>query len=169
MGKPDVRILGRAAGNVADGGTENPPCNRKGRAGNPPPKGARASALPDIESWLDAGVMQDGKWTDTGLGTPQGANVSPVLANVFLHYVLDLWFQRRWRPNVPGGEAVIVRYADDFVVGFQSKEDAERFLEDLKERLAEFGLDLHPEKNWWSSEGSGSEPGAPRAGQAGDL
>ncbi len=99
-----------------------------------------------IESWLDAGVMQDGKWTDTGLGTPQGANVSPVLANVFLHYVLDLWFQRRWRPNVPGGEAVIVRYADDFVVGFQSKKDAEQFLEDLKERLAEFGLDVHPEK-----------------------
>ena len=99
-----------------------------------------------LESWLDAGVMQDGKWTDTGRGTPQGAHVSPVLANVFLHYVLDLWFQRRWRPNVPGGEAVIVRYADDFVVGFQSKEDAERFLEDLKERLAEFGLDVHPEK-----------------------
>ncbi len=99
-----------------------------------------------IESWLDAGVMQDGKWTDTGLGTPQGANVSPVLANVFLHYVLDLGFQRRWRPNVPGGEAVIVRYADDFVVGFQSQEDAERCLEDLQERRAECGLDVHPEK-----------------------
>ena len=75
-----------------------------------------------------------------------GCVVSPVLANVFLHYVLDLWFQRRWGPNVPGGEAVIVRYADEFVVGFQSKKDVERFLEDLKERLAEFGLDVHPEK-----------------------
>ncbi|MDE0101445.1 MAG: group II intron reverse transcriptase/maturase [Bryobacterales bacterium] len=99
-----------------------------------------------IQKWLRAGVMQDGAWSDSGVGTPQAANVSPVLANVVLHYVLDLWFHRRWRPQVPRGKARIVRYADDFVVGFQHKEDAERFLGDLKERLARFGLELHPKK-----------------------
>ena len=99
-----------------------------------------------IQKWLRAGVMQDGAWSDSGQGTPQGANVSPVLANVFLHYVLDLWFQRKWRRHVPRGEVRIVRYADDFVVGFQYKQEAERFLDDLKRRLARFGLDLHPKK-----------------------
>ena len=69
------------------------------------------------------------------MGTPQGAIVSPVLANVFLHYVLDLWFHKKWRPNVPDGEAIIVRYADDIVVGFQHKQDAERYLRDVRERL----------------------------------
>ncbi len=78
------------------------------------------------------------------MGTPQGAIVSPVLANVFLHYVLDLWFHRKWRPSVPAGEAIIVRYADDIVVGFQHKRDAERCLRDVRERLTRFGLNLHP-------------------------
>ena len=72
-----------------------------------------------IRKWLNAGVIESGSWADTGMGTPQGAIVSPVLANVFLHYVLDLWFHKKWRPNVPDGEAIIVRYADDIVVGFQ--------------------------------------------------
>ena len=72
--------------------------------------------------------------------------VSPALVNVFLHYALDLWFQRSWRPKVPEGQAIIIRYADDFVVGFQHKRDAERCLRDLRERLARFGLSLHPEK-----------------------
>lgn len=99
-----------------------------------------------IRKWLRAGVLQDGAWRDSGRGTPQGANVSPVLANVFLHYVLDLWFHRKWRRHVPGGEVRIVRYADDFVVGFQYRQEAERFLDDLKRRLAKFGLDLHPTK-----------------------
>ena len=99
-----------------------------------------------IRKWLDAGVMEDGSWTDTGAGTPQGAIVSPVLANVFLHYVLDLWFHKRWRPNIPMGEAIVVRYADDVVIGFQHKRDAERCLCDLRERLAEFGLGLHRDK-----------------------
>ena len=99
-----------------------------------------------IRKWLNAGVMDGGSWTDAGMGTPQGAVVSPVLANVFLHYVLDLWFDKKWRPNVPDGEAIIVRYADDIVVGFQHKRDAERYLRDVRERLARFGLSLHQDK-----------------------
>ncbi|MCY4430183.1 MAG: reverse transcriptase domain-containing protein, partial [Rhodospirillales bacterium] len=99
-----------------------------------------------IRKWLNAGVMDDGAWTDTGMGTPQGNIVSPLLANVFLHYVLDLWFHRKWRPGVSTGEAIIVRYADDIVVGFQHKRDAERYLRDVRERLARFGLSLHPDK-----------------------
>ena len=70
----------------------------------------------------------------------------PVLANIYMHYVLDLWFHRKWRRTVPEGEALIVRYADDFVLGFQYKRDAERFVRDLRERLASFGLELHPDK-----------------------
>ena len=99
-----------------------------------------------IRKWLSAGVMDDGAWTDTGMGTPQGNIVSPLLANVFLHYVLDLWIHRKWRPSVPEGEAIIVRYADDVVVGFQHKRDAERYLRDVRERLERFGLSLHPDK-----------------------
>ena len=89
---------------------------------------------------------EEGAWSDTGKGTPQGSIVSPLLANVYLHYVLDQWFHRKWRPRVPKGEAILVRYADDFVAGFQKRADAERFLRDLGERCAEFGLELHPEK-----------------------
>ena len=99
-----------------------------------------------VQKWLNAGVMDNGSWTDTGMGTPQGAIASPVLANVLLHYVLDLWFHKLWRPRVPEGEAIIVRYADDVVVGFQHKRDAERYLRGLRERLGRFGLSLHPEK-----------------------
>ena len=79
-------------------------------------------------------------------GTPQGAVVSPILANVYLHYVLDLWFQKKWRARKATGDTIIVRYADDFVVGCQRKEDAEQFLCALKERLGLFALDLHPDK-----------------------
>ena len=85
-----------------------------------------------IRKWLDAGVMDDGAWTDTGMGTPQGNIVSPSLGNVFLHYALDLWFHRKWHPKVPQGEAIIVRYADDVVVGFQHKRDAEQYLRDVR-------------------------------------
>ena len=99
-----------------------------------------------IRKWLRAGVMEGESWSDTGMGTPQGAIVSPVLANVFLHYVLDLWFHKAWRPQVPEGEAIIVRYADDVAVGFQYKWDAERYLRDVRERLGRFGLSLHPDK-----------------------
>ena len=99
-----------------------------------------------ISKWLGAGVMEEGEWKDSLRGTPQGSSVSPILANIYLHFVLDLWFQRKWRARIARGETTIVRYADDFVVGFQHKRDAERFLCDLKDRLAAFSLDLHPEK-----------------------
>src|SRR5207244_5593389 len=78
-------------------------------------------------------------------GTPQGAVVSPLLANVYLHYVLDLWVEV-WRKKIAGGDVLIVRYADDLVAGFQHQADAERFLRDFQERLAKFGLEIHPEK-----------------------
>ena len=98
-----------------------------------------------IAKWLNAGVIEEGAWSDTLVGTPQGAVASPILANVYLHYVLDLWFQK-WRSRTACGDTIIVRYADDFVVGFEHKSDAERFLCDLKARLASFSLDLHPDK-----------------------
>jgi group II intron reverse transcriptase/maturase len=99
-----------------------------------------------ITKWLNAGVMEDDEWKDDLQGTPQGAVVSPILANVYLHYVLDLWFQQKWRARKATGDTIIVRYADDFVVGCQRKADAEQFLRDLKERLGDFALDLHPDK-----------------------
>jgi len=98
-----------------------------------------------VQKWLAAGVMEDGKWTRSQEGTPQGATVSPLLANLYLHYVLDLWSQR-WRKQVARGEVIIVRYADDFVVGFQHRSDAERYWRELRERLRGFALELHPEK-----------------------
>ena len=99
-----------------------------------------------IVKWLNAGVMEDGEWRDDLRGTPQGSVISPILANVYLHYVLDLWFHKKWRSREVNGDAIIVRYADDFVVGFQHKRDAERFLNAVKERFGSFGLDLHPDK-----------------------
>lgn len=98
-----------------------------------------------IRKWLRAGVTADGKWSGTEAGTPQGAVVSPLLANVYLHYVLDLWVQQ-WRSRHARGDVVIVRYADDFVMGFQHRDEAERFLNGLRERFAKFGLALHPDK-----------------------
>lgn len=98
-----------------------------------------------IRNWLRAGVSEDGQWSKTEVGTPQGAVVSPLLANVFLHYVLDLWVQQ-WRKKSATGEVIIVRYADDFVLGFQHRHEAERFLPELQERMTKFGLALHPDK-----------------------
>jgi hypothetical protein len=98
-----------------------------------------------IQKWLKAGVSEDGQWSETKLGTPQGAVVSPLLANVYLHYVFDLWVEV-WRKKVARGEVVVVRYADDLVLGFQHRGDAERFQSEFQERLAKFGLELHPEK-----------------------
>ena len=98
-----------------------------------------------IRKWLTAGVSEDGRWSKSEKGTSQGAVVSPLLANVYLHYVFDLWVQQ-WRTRNAKGEVIVVRYADDFVLGFQHHHEAERFLADLKERLAKFGLELHPDK-----------------------
>ena len=124
-----------------------------------------------IRKWLNAGVMDGESWTDAGMGTPQGAIVSPVLANVFLHYVLDLWFHMRWRPNVPDGEAIIVRYADNSVVGFQHKRDAERYLRDGPGEAGPVwpqpppGQD--PPRRVWAVRGD--EPTPSRGGQAGNI
>ena len=97
-----------------------------------------------LKKWLRAGVSEDGEWSPTKVGTPQGAVISPLLANVFLHYVLDLWIDA-WRRQARG-EVIIVRYADDFVIGFREEADARKCLAALQERLAKFGLELHPEK-----------------------
>ena len=98
-----------------------------------------------IGRWLRAGVIQEGEWSETPEGTAQGASVSPLLANVYLHYVFDLWADQ-WRRRHARGDIVIVRFADDYVAGFQHRDDAERFLADLRARLAEFSLELAQEK-----------------------
>ncbi len=98
-----------------------------------------------IQKWLKAGVLEDGKRIRSEQGTPQGGSASPLLANVYLHYVFDLW-AHQWRQRHGGGNIRIIRYADDVVVGFESTRDAERFLEELRERFAQFGLELHPTK-----------------------
>src|ERR1700693_4593808 len=98
-----------------------------------------------IQKWLQAGVSEDGQWSETTVGTPQGAVASPLLANVYLHYVFDLWAEK-WREKVAHGDVIIVRYADDLVAGFQHQADAEQFLRNFQERLAKFGLELHADK-----------------------
>jgi len=98
-----------------------------------------------IRKWLKAGVLEDGVINVSDEGTGQGAVISPLLANAYLHYVLDLWAER-WRRREATGDMIIVRYADDFIVGFQHESDARRFLAMMRERLGEFGLSLHPEK-----------------------
>ena len=98
-----------------------------------------------IDKWLQAGILEQGQWKPTEQGTPQGATLSPLLANIYLHYVFDLWIAQ-WRRLHATGEMIVVRFADDFLVGFQEKEDAERLLSHLRERLVQFALELHPEK-----------------------
>jgi group II intron reverse transcriptase/maturase len=98
-----------------------------------------------VQKWLKAGVLADGAWTASEEGAPQGATVSPLLSNLYLHYVFDLWVQQ-WRTRHARGNVVAVRFADDFVVGFELRADAERFLVELRERLAQFSLELHAEK-----------------------
>jgi RNA-directed DNA polymerase len=98
-----------------------------------------------IRKWLKAGVSEEGRWRETTAGTPQGAVISPLLANVYLHYAFDLWVEA-WRRKIASGDMIFVRYADDLVVGFEQREDAERFLREFQERLAGFALELHPEK-----------------------
>jgi group II intron reverse transcriptase/maturase len=98
-----------------------------------------------IRKWLKAGVLEDGIVTISDKGTGQGAVISPLLANVYLHYALDLW-ANRWRRREAMGDMIIVRYADDFIIGFQHEADARHFLDALRRRLGEFALSLHPEK-----------------------
>jgi len=98
-----------------------------------------------IGKWLKAGVLEDGEWVEGTVGTPQGAVISPLLANVYLHYAYDLWSQH-WRQRQARGEMIVVRYADDTIVGFRYEDDARRFLEALRARLETFALSLHPEK-----------------------
>lgn len=98
-----------------------------------------------IEKWLRAGVLEDGQRRRSEVGTVQGGSISPLLANLYLHYVFDLWVQR-WRQRQAQGDVVVVRFADDFVVGFEHREEAARFLAELRERFARFGLTLHPDK-----------------------
>lgn len=121
-----------------------------------------------VQKWLAAGVLEDGEWRRSEEGTVQGGSISPLLANLYLHYVFDLWVQR-WRKRQARGAVVVVRYADDFVMGFEHRDEAERFLEELRERFQRFGLDLHPEKTrllpfgrkaaWEWQQGRGEKPG----------
>jgi group II intron reverse transcriptase/maturase len=98
-----------------------------------------------IQKWLQAGVSEAGQWSATKVGTPQGAVISPLLANIYLHYVVDSWVSQ-WRRQQANGDVILVRYADDFVVGFEHRNQAERFWKQLAERLREYGLELATEK-----------------------
>ena len=117
-----------------------------------------------IRKWLNAGIIEDTDWSDTGKGTPQGAVLSPLLANVFLHYVFDLWIHQ-WRTRHCKGQCIVVRYADDFVIGFETEADARTCLSALKERLQTFGLALHPEKTRLIEFGRGSTARRQRDGR----
>ena len=109
-----------------------------------------------IERWLGAGVLQSGQWRAMVAGTPQGSGISPILANVFLHYVVDLWVHQ-WRRRRAAGQVSVCRYADDMVLGCQYEADGKQLLADLKDRLQQFGLSLHEGKTRLSSSG-GSPP-----------
>jgi len=98
-----------------------------------------------IQKWLNAGIIEGTEWSDNGKGTPQGAVISPLLANIFLHYVFDLWIDW-WRKRHAKGNCIVVRYADDFVIGFEHETDARACLEALRERMDQFDLKLHPKK-----------------------
>ena len=98
-----------------------------------------------IQKWLNAGVMEEGEWSDTKTGSPQGSVISPLLANIYLHYAFDLWVNV-WRKKWARGEVAVIRYAEDVISGFQHQADADRFLQNLRERLGKFGLELHPDK-----------------------
>ena len=101
--------------------------------------------LRHVKKWLKAGAMEEGHWSRQEAGTPQGGSISPLLANIYLHYVFDLWADK-WRKESASGDVIIVRYADDIIVGFEHEEEAQRFREELDARLGKFALNLHPEK-----------------------
>lgn len=120
-----------------------------------------------IEKWMQAGVLEDGRWTQSEEGVPQGGLISPVLANIYLHYAFDQWADQ-WRKQKARGDMIIVRYADDLVVGFEHRAEAERFKEELAERLKKFNLELHDEKTrliefgrWAAKDRAGRGEGKP--------
>ena len=117
-----------------------------------------------ILKWLNAGIIEGTDWKDSGRGTPQGAVLSPLLANVFLHYVFDLWIEH-WRKQHARGDVIVVRYADDFVIGFEHEADARACLETLRQRFGKFGLNLHPEKTRLIEFGRGSAARREREGR----
>ena len=122
-----------------------------------------------IQKWLKAGVLEDGVVTDSDKGTGQGSVISPLLANIYLHYVFDLWAER-WRRREATGDMIIVRYADDIIVGFEHETDARRFLDAMRERLEKFALSLHPDKTRLIEFGRyAADRRAARAWQTGDL
>jgi RNA-directed DNA polymerase len=123
-----------------------------------------------IRKWLKVGVMEDGKVQPGWIGTPQGAVISPLLANIFLHYVFDLWAQQ-WRRRHARGDVILVRYADDIVAGFEHRAEAERFAAEMRDRMAAFGLALHPEKTRLIEFGrqAADGPAGARSRQAGDV
>jgi RNA-directed DNA polymerase len=122
-----------------------------------------------IQKWLKAGILEDKVVSVSDSGTGQGSVISPLLANIYLHYALDLWAVR-WRRREATGDMIIVRYADDFIIGFQHESDARRFLDEMRQRLQEFALSLHPEKTRLIVRTlCGGTPKAARAWQAGDL
>ena len=116
-----------------------------------------------IGKWLKAGVMEDGEWKATEVGTPQGSSISPLLANVYLHYALDLWVVA-WRRQARG-DVIMVRYADDAVLGFENREEAERLRGELQEQLRKVGLELHPEKTRMIEFGRFAESNRKRRGE----
>ncbi len=121
-----------------------------------------------IQKWLQAGVLEDGIVTVSDKGTGQGSVISPLLANLYLHYAFDLWAER-WRRREAAGNMIIVRYADDLIVGFEHETDARCFLDEMRKRLQEFALSLHSERRRSSWTLRGGKPQAARARQTGDL
>jgi group II intron reverse transcriptase/maturase len=117
-----------------------------------------------IQKWLSAGVLEEGIWSETTAGTPQGSVASPMLANIYLHYTFDLWLDK-WRKQCAHGDVIAVRYADDLALGFQHRPEAERFLKDLRERLSKFGLELHPDKTRLIEFGRFAEENRTRRGE----
>ena len=116
-----------------------------------------------IRKWLKAGVMEDGEWKETEVGTPQGSGISPLLANVYLHYALDLWVMA-WRRKARG-DVIMVRYADDAVLGFENRDEAESLRRELQEQMRKVGLELHPEKTRMIEFGRYAESNRKRRGE----